>query len=70
MKVGKPTQSPFGPSYETVCFIASKIFLYWSFPFSSGTYFYNLVLALSNGRLMAEATVPAKKLAITKPVNG
>lgn len=39
-------------------------------PFASGTYFCNLVLALSNGRLITEATPPAKKLAITNPANG
>jgi hypothetical protein len=70
MKVGNPTQSPAAPSCATVFLIASKIFLYGSLPSASGTYFCNFVLALSNGRLIAEATPPAKKLAMKKPVNG
>jgi len=63
MKVGRPTHSPLGPSLLTVYAIASNMCLYGSFPLASGTYFWSLVLALSNGKLMVAATPPAKKLA-------
>ena len=63
MYVGKPTHRPGIPDYFAVLAIASKIFLNGSFPFSSGFYAYNLVFALSNGKLIVAATAPARKVA-------
>ncbi len=56
--VGNPTHKPVTPSYFTVYNMQSAIPLYeeWAF--------YNLVLALSNGNDINEATIPATKEAV------
>jgi len=47
----------------TVLSIASKMFLYGNFPSLSAVIPYSLVFALSNGKLIVAATVPARNVA-------
>lgn len=61
--VGKPAHIPAGPFSAISVYMQWKMFLYGNLPSAPGICFYNLVLALSNGKEVKAAAPPAKKLA-------